>query len=292
MLFSYRKRIKKMRDKLQIDFLDENSRNVIWSVLHTCYWSKISRSYSTTGYDHRAVYFLEQQGNERFRLFFSALWIRHFKRPIDTLKDDWDFFHVEIRRHFFQCEWNEVYDFLEFVVSTVADERLNEAFIKACNHIFEDESIAYRFVGKKITDITDNIEIEEVESVLQSSSRAIRSHIDSALNKLCEKKNPDYRNSIKESISAVEAICRLISKNEKATLGDALKIVNKNSQLHPAFKSAIDKLYGYSSDEQGIRHSLIDKSTATFEEAKFMLVASSAFVNYLIAKAGKLRIEV
>ena len=43
------------------------------------------------------------------------------------------------------------------------------------------------------------------------------------------------------------------------------------------------KLYGYTSDESGIRHAgRIDGKGTTFAEAKFMLIACSAFVNYLI----------
>ena len=35
----------------------------------------------------------------------------------------------------------------------------------------------------------------------------------------------DYRNAVKESISAVEPICRSVSGMSSATLGDALKKV-------------------------------------------------------------------
>jgi hypothetical protein len=57
--------------------------------------------------------------------------------------------------------------------------------------------------------------------------------------------------------------------------------------LHPALEKAFLSLYGYSSDEDGIRHPILDDpSSVGFDEAKFMLVACSAFVNFLIAKAG------
>jgi hypothetical protein len=36
----------------------------------------------------------------------------------------------------------------------------------------------------------------------------------------------------------VEAIAGILSGNEKATLGDALKILEKNRKLHPALKDA------------------------------------------------------
>ena len=52
--------------------------------------------------------------------------------------------------------------------------------------------------------------------------------------------------------------------------------------IHPVLEAAFEKLYGYTSDASGIRHAgQIDGPEATFDEAKFMLVACSGFVNYL-----------
>jgi len=47
-------------------------------------------------------------------------------------------------------------------------------------------------------------------------------------------------------------------------------------------------VYGYTSDEKGIRHSLLEQSAKVHEEdARFMIVACSAFLNFLIVKADK-----
>ena len=105
------------------------------------------------------------------------------------------------------------------------------------------------------------------------------------MDKLSDRKEPDYRNSIKESISAVESIAQLVSKSPGATLGDALKVIDKHVDIHPALKKGFLAIYGYTSDSDGIRHALLDAPTCGFEDAKYMLVSCSAFVNYLIAKA-------
>lgn len=57
--------------------------------------------------------------------------------------------------------------------------------------------------------------------------------------------------------------------------------------MHPALKGAFEKLYGYTSSAKGIRHALLDEPNLGFEDAKFMLVSCSAFVNYLKSKAAK-----
>lgn len=58
---------------------------------------------------------------------------------------------------------------------------------------------------------------------------------------------------------------------------------NEGIHLHIAFKEGIIKLYGWTSDDGGIRHALMDgDSSVTENEARFMLVLCSAYVNYLI----------
>ena len=81
----------------------------------------------------------------------------------------------------------------------------------------------------------------------------------------------------------------MIVGDEKATLGDALKKLEDNGvQIHGALKEGFKKLYGYTSDQGGIRHAEgMFESNVTFEEAKFMLVSCSAFINYLIAEYSK-----
>jgi len=121
--------------------------------------------------------------------------------------------------------------------------------------------------------------------------RGIHAHLKRALDLLADRKSPDYRNSIKESISAVEAICNLIAGKKKATLGQALKKIEDKVGLHPALKSAFSSLHGYTSNAEGIRHALLDEPNLSFEDAKFMLVSCSAFVNYLISKASNVGIK-
>ncbi|MBP3664562.1 MAG: hypothetical protein J6J03_05305, partial [Tyzzerella sp.] len=92
------------------------------------------------------------------------------------------------------------------------------------------------------------------------------------------------------SISAVEALCCIITNDKRATLGDALKkLESKGIKLHKALQSAMSSLYGYTSDEGGIRHGSIDFAGASSEDAKYMLISCSAFVNYLIEKWEKVK---
>ena len=67
------------------------------------------------------------------------------------------------------------------------------------------------------------------------------------------------------------------------------KLEEHGVKIHEAMKKSFSSLYGYTSDEGGIRHCEgMFESNVTFEEAKFMVVSCSAFVNYLIAEYGKI----
>ncbi|UKL35844.1 hypothetical protein L7G49_16675, partial [Klebsiella pneumoniae] len=87
------------------------------------------------------------------------------------------------------------------------------------------------------------------------------------------------------SSDLIESLCKKISGNEKGTLGDCLKTIEDKGHIHPAMKRAFQQLYGYTSDQGGIRHALTDDSEEpTLEEARYMLVICSAFSNYLVSK--------
>ena len=143
---------------------------------------------------------------------------------------------------------------------------------------------AYRFVDGVITQITDEQEIAEIEQAIEASKSPVSKHLRRSLELLSDRNAPDYRNSIKESISAVESLVAIVLKADKGTLGQLIKKLEDEIDLHPALKTAFNSLYGYTSDEGGIRHALIKAERVDFNDAKFMLVVCSAFINFVEGK--------
>lgn len=160
------------------------------------------------------------------------------------------------------------------------------------NNLFQREYVGYRFIDEFISPISDDEEVETINDSLKNRFVAVREHISKANRLLSDREQPDYENSIKESISAVEAICQELLKDsgKQATLGKMLKrLEDEGIEMHSAMKEAFTKLYGYTSDANGIRHAGdIGGPSSTFEEAKFMLVSCSAFINYLMGVSAKL----
>lgn len=186
--------------------------------------------------------------------------------------------------------WHKKLDLLEFCIDYLKKQdfysRSYMFFIEYLNCHFERLNFAYRIIDDKIIEISSQEEINVIEEAL-SDSNSVRVHLQSALQALSIKPDADVRNSIKESISAVEAICRDLTGEN--TLGRALNCLEQNNIIiPPILKKTFETLYIYTNDgSTGIRHALMDddsKYIPTKDEAIFMLVACSAFVNYLRKK--------
>lgn len=162
-----------------------------------------------------------------------------------------------------------------------------DEFSRQLNFEFERHKFAYRVIDKEIVEITSQNEIVSIETALATSSKNVQLHLNKALELYSLRPVGDYRNSIKEAISAVEAYCR--EKTNEETLGKALnKLEGLGLTIPKMLKVAFEKLYAYTNQPNtGIRHALMDdegKYTPSSEEALFMLVSCSSFLNYLNSK--------
>lgn len=86
-----------------------------------------------------------------------------------------------------------------------------------------------------------------------------REHIKTALEFLGKKLEPDYRNSIKESISSLESVVKQISGENSRGLGGTIKALPQHAEIHSELISAFNSLYGYSSKADGIRHAILEQ---------------------------------
>lgn len=201
---------------------------------------------------------------------------------------------------FIEDENNEWYRKLDIVDCTIKylyeqecksndarDLKVYTTFVDLLNHEFERLNFAYRIVDHEVVEITSKEEIESIERAMSNSKQNIRAHLSKALELYAQRPVGDYCNSIKESISAVEALCRELTNTN--TLGRALNVLKtKGVSIPEVLLTAFDKLYAYTNlQETGIRHALMDADAIyapSAEEALFMLVTCSAFINYLTAK--------
>lgn len=255
-----------MKD-LQKDEIDQELRNRLWNALKVFYWDNYERSGTRSYVQH-----------SNFEGLCFAYWHRFFKWPLDEMPGWFSDVRAILREQFFAFSWYRVYDFIEFTIDN-GQFSFARKFPEVCNQILEEENAAYRLIDGQVIQITSPVEIQTIEDLLAKSGPfpGVRVHISAALKLLSDRENPDYRNSIKESISAVESACQTLVGDEKATLGAALKVLEAHMELHSAFKAGLSNLYGYTSDAAGIRHAILEESKLTFSDAKFMLVGLQGY---------------
>lgn len=267
MRFSQRIGKRPIETALQTEGMNDDLRISLWNVLDIIIWQ-----------DDR---FENRYAQENIKDFSSSLWFNFFKKPVDTIPQ-YDFEIIQIlRKHFFSASWYDVYDFIEFIIKFFKTRDISTPI----NIILERELAGYRFISGSFIPVTDKQEIEAINQATKAGPFAgVEAHLISAIDHLSRKQDPDYRNSIKESISAVESLAKEITRNPKATLGDALSTLEKRGDMHPSLKRSLSALYGYTSDEGGIRHAMLEEPELSVADAKFILIACSAFINYMKAK--------
>jgi len=276
--FSQRMGLKPLSKNIQIDSIDEELRNGLWNIIKIGLLDNISRK---EGYDT----------DNDFDPFCKYVWHHFYKLPIDTIPSYQYQCETFIRDKFFNYEWHEIYDLLEFLRNLIISNFNREKFLTEINILLEKEFSGYRIIDGLVCPITNEMEINEIEEAKNqyTPSSGANVHLKNALEKLSDKKNPDYANSIKESISALESVIRLLTG--ESTLGKGLSALNsKGIEIDPLIKSGMEKFYGFTNNkESGIRHAIVGNyKSPDFDDAKLMLVICSSFINFLMSKSKAL----
>ncbi len=191
---------------------------------------------------------------------------------------------TELAEYWFKCDWPEFFDLVEHIAALVGRDSSSEWYGR-CNTVLEAQGCAYRFIAGHLAPLTNPTEVAEVTAASESAIPAVATHIRDAMRFLPPNAEVSPRNSVKEAISAVEAALKNLSGDPSATFKEGLAAFeSKYGELHPSLRIGLLKVYGYTSDEKGIRHALMDETAdVTLDDARFMLVVCSAFSNYLVA---------
>jgi hypothetical protein len=190
----------------------------------------------------------------------------------------------EIRSIFEHGDYVAVFGWLEFVLKHPA---CPQDLHKRIESNLRYSRAAYRVVDEQVIcpigSSAEHATIVKAFADLDASQfNGARSHLRSAASSLTA---GEFADSVRESIHAVESVCRTLDPS--ADLSKALARLERKISIHPAMKKGFTSLYGYASDEGGIRHALLESVQAKVDEADalFMIGACAAFVSYLLNKA-------
>ena len=212
-----------------------------------------------------------------------------FDHQFDTRKN-------ALRKLVLEGPFNRVFDFLEFAMrhrGVNKSYRLLK-FGSSLEALLKEHLCAYTVVaGNTIVPIAlpeQRVSMKRDFYTLRSDSfKGARKHLRKSAKNL---NAGDYADSVRNSMNAVESVARLLAPKAKKRLAQALDSLESDGvEFHTAFKDGIKKLYGYTSDEQGIRHPLLDQDAAKVDQADavFMFGACASFAAFLVNKKRKVR---
>ncbi len=275
--FSQAQGYKEIPGPLKLEELPKDARTRIWNL----FFVHLRKSKSTNP--------------SRRQVRISGDWARVFQAthaefdnlPLDDWSRDFRPFCKNLRKQIESLPFNKVFDLIQFVLRHPCCPR---EFVTEMRSTFADSRLAYTLeVGPPPT-IVPAATPEEGVAVVESLQLLRQVGLDGSaahLRKASECINEsDWAGSVRESIHAVESVARHLDPEAAQTLGPALRSIERRGALHPALKKAFDKLYGYTNNEQGIRHAHLGQMDARVgqDEAVFMLGACASFASYLWRK--------
>ena len=267
--------LKEISDDLRRELWNE-IRNLLLSISDTSMYGD-GRHFTSTG-----------------RHFIERILGKFLKKPEDEITtSQYRTTSHDLKAFIVKGKFNGVLDLLEIIANDVIGK---VKFAHSISTLFDGYSAAYRL--DKTRDpfrFFPRSSEEQGEAIKQAAKTIDGAGMDGASthlrNATVHINSGQYSNAIRDSIHAVESVACMIDPKDNKTLGSALDSLEREGLLHhPSLKQGFKKLYGYTSNEQGIRHALLDQNSPNvgLDEAVFMFGACASFAAYLVSKQQKL----
>lgn len=260
---------------LKLEELSKEARTKLWNVLYLHVQGESGFQFGS----HTDL-------GSRWKGILLTVHLQLHVRPINEFRSTLGGFVKEYQGFIMDGAFNRVFDFLLVIMR---NSKCPKEFTQSVINVFETCRLAYTVDSSNPVTIFPAATNEEGKAIIGATAELAKVGLAGAVSHLRKASDyinqRDYPGAVRESIHAVESTARQIAPDAK-TLGPALKSLERAGALHPALEKAFSNLYGYTSNEQGIRHALIDNQQANVgqDEAVFMLGACAAFSSYLARK--------
>ena len=225
--------------------------------------------------------------HDRYKILERYIWCYFLNQRLDSFQSNTNLIKNYIQNN--RIDWYSKLDIIETILSFDFEDYNSDAvntFTDHLNYEFERLKFGYRVVENQIVEITSEEEIKAIETAIDENKENVKLHLNNALKLYAQRPEADYRNSIKESISAVEALSREITGDKGLSFA---KMEAAGYKIPHVLRKSFEMLYGYTNNPTtGIRHALMNETAEYLpgaDEALFMLVSCSAFINYLNSKS-------
>ncbi len=302
--FSQAQGYEEMPGVLKLEELPENARTRIWNVFYSSIeqhrepvvdlgsclgytiggtWEVVLRD-KHIYHDNRS---LDEWKNQIQTPTQQMSYTLRGEEPLDELNSGFKHITGELKRSLETLPFHKVFDMIQYILR---HPQCPSEVITSIKQEFADSRLAYTIDTETQPTIMPAVTEEEGNAIVCSLHTLRQGGLDASVTHLraaseCINQS-DWAGSVRESIHAVESVARQLDPDGAGTLEPALASIERHGRLHPALKVAFSNLYGYTSDEQGIRHALLDRDAADvgIDEAVFMLGACASFASYLFRK--------
>ncbi|MFA5317046.1 MAG: hypothetical protein WC369_06470, partial [Dehalococcoidales bacterium] len=165
------------------------------------------------------------------------------------------------------CEWWRCYDICEVMNNKLHFTGYNSNYVKKINELFIDEQLGFELRKDKIEKIGSgyiDAKIKEARYLLKEPEfKGADQHFEKAVKAINIRPNPDVENCIKDAVSAIESVGRIIAGDEKALLSDIIKDAAKKGIIPQPLDQTFQKVYAYRGNEPGVAHGAVDASKVT-----------------------------
>lgn len=270
--FSQEAGLEPLPQQLKLGEISGDFRNELWFIVHESLRKDVREGYE------RLYITLEWQ--ELTKKIFAIF----LKEDISGYKNSFVFWEKILKHYCISVEYNKLFDLLIFCARK--SDKFAKLFEGEVAPLFEAHCLAYRVFGTRIVPVSTKEEADSLKENLKTIDSSIydgaKRHFANATDSL---NRNDYNSCVRESVHAIESMVRIHLNDSEVTLGKALSVLESQVKLHPALKKAFASLYGWSSDEKGIRHSLIgDEDSIDLDLAIFCLGSCASFASYLAKK--------
>ena len=277
--FSQREGLTPLPEPMRLEHVSDDFRNLVWLAVDNA----IGQEELSIGH----------KGNANIRHIVLDYTVRVFHWSHDSITHSPSVHRRHLRGIILQQNYDRVLTLVEFILRhNLCPQQLQNDLENA----FKEVSLAYTVqtinglptIVPRSSEESGAATQQAIETIEQKGPAGAKTHLRSAAEAINEQR---YADAVRESIHAVESVARTIDPEAGKTLGPALKSLEKEGVLnHRALKEAFSKLYGYTSDENGIRHALLEEGAADvdLDDAVFMFSACASFAAYLVNRHKQL----
>lgn len=189
----------------------------------------------------------------------------------------------EVRDLLEDCEWFEVYDFVEALANLSGGAAAS--FGEEVNRYFRIAGIGWQLVAGRLemrgTEVFEQAVRQGQQELHRQGRRTAAGELHEAIQDLSRRPNPEITGAIQHAMAALECVARDAGAS-KETLGD---LVRRNPNLFPRpIDQIVEKAWGYTSNFG--RH-LQEGRSPEFEEAELMVGISGVLCRYLARRTTR-----